>query len=160
MALATIRAETAGFAPISEMVSEYNTDPHGPQFGRYDGREDLGNVYPGDGGRFRGRGFIQLTGRANYRSLSRDLGLGASLLVYPDLANTPFIAAAVLVQYLKDREPAIRKRLTAGDLAGARRLVNGGTHGLDRFTEAYHTAHAEFVDIYPGKESHGDSEKA
>ncbi|MCI0665150.1 MAG: peptidoglycan-binding protein, partial [Acidobacteria bacterium] len=48
MALATIRAETAGFLPISELPSKFNTLPPGPPFNLYDFRTDLGNQGPPD----------------------------------------------------------------------------------------------------------------
>ncbi|MCP5119608.1 MAG: peptidoglycan-binding protein, partial [bacterium] len=49
MALATIRAETASFRPISEGQSKYNTEPGGEPFGMYNNREDLGNLGSPDG---------------------------------------------------------------------------------------------------------------
>jgi len=39
----------------------------------YEGRSDLGNIYKGDGTRFKGRGYLMITGRENYRKLSQDL---------------------------------------------------------------------------------------
>src|SRR6266851_3542001 len=135
MALATIRAETEGFVPISEKQSQFNTDPKGPPFGKYDGR--LGNTQPGDGARFRGRGFIQLTGRTNYQKHGAAIGLGSQLIDQPDLANDPDIAAKLLASFLGDQQEAIRQALRNNDLKTARRLVNGGSHGLDQFTDAY-----------------------
>lgn len=137
MALATIRAETAGFAPLSEYRSKFNTTATGPPFGRYDGRKDLGNVKPGDGAKFKGRGFIQLTGRANYERLGKALGL--PLAADPGLANRADVAASILAEFLRAQEAAIRRALAAGDLAEARRLVNGGRHGLMEFEAAYRT---------------------
>ncbi|MGD9510203.1 MAG: peptidoglycan-binding protein, partial [Geminicoccaceae bacterium] len=67
MALATIRAESEGFAPVAEQVSRFNTSPDGVDFDLYDHRRDLGNLGPPHGRLFRGRGFVQLTGRDNYR---------------------------------------------------------------------------------------------
>jgi hypothetical protein len=84
---------------------------------------------------FRGRGFIQLTGRKNYRFYG-DL-LGYNLVGNPDLANTPQPAAQILAAYLKQNEPSIRSALATGDLAAARRIVNGGFNGLDGFRAAY-----------------------
>jgi putative chitinase len=52
----------------------------------YEGRRSLGNIYPGDGVRFRGRGVIQLTGRANYAAVSQALGI--DFLTRPDLLST------------------------------------------------------------------------
>ncbi|MGZ8521726.1 MAG: peptidoglycan-binding protein [Candidatus Binatia bacterium] len=63
MALATIRAETESFQPINEGLSKFNTSPGGHPFDLYDFRSDLGNQGEGDGAKFRGRGYIQLTGR-------------------------------------------------------------------------------------------------
>lgn len=141
MALATIRAETAGFLPISEFVSRFNTTLPGtpPFFDKYDNRTDLGNRGPHDGAAFKGRGFIQLTGRNNYTRYSQILGLGDELVDNPGLANTPQIAAALLAEFLKERQRQIREALQQNQLDKARRLVNGGTHGLAEFTKAYRT---------------------
>ncbi len=137
-ALATIRAETETFLPISEGISHFNTTPGRHPFDKYDNRHDLGNQGPPDGERYKGRGFIQLTGRANYRTFGNAIGLRDQLLVEPDLANDPDIAAKLLASFLKSKETRIRDALQLGDLRTARALVNGGSHGLDRFTDAYH----------------------
>jgi peptidoglycan L-alanyl-D-glutamate endopeptidase CwlK len=136
MALGTIRAETASFEPIDEFESPFNTPPGGPSFALYDNRADLGNRGPTDGADFKGRGFVQLTGRANYTHFSNALGLGTQLVDSPDLANDPDIAARLLAAFLKDKENRIRSALAANDLATARKLVNGGTHNLADFTDA------------------------
>lgn len=135
MALASIRAETEGFKPISELPSKFNTADGGLPFGKYDNRNDLGNQGPPDGERFRGRGFIQLTGRFNYAKFGP--ALGVDLLTNPNLANDSQVASKLLAAFVKDKEALIRAALARDDLAKARKLVNGGSHGLDRFTEAY-----------------------
>jgi peptidoglycan L-alanyl-D-glutamate endopeptidase CwlK len=138
MALATIRAETGSFLPISEGQSRFNTSPGGHPFDLYDNRTNLGNQGKPDGASFKGRGFIQLTGRANYTLHSKAIGLATQLIENPDLANDPGIAARLLASFLKTNERRIRAALTANDLTEARHLINGGSHGLEAFTEAYH----------------------
>lgn len=139
MALATIRAETERFEPINEYRSRYNTSPGGHPFDLYDHREDLGNEGPPDGERYRGRGFIQLTGKYNYRKFGEAIGLGDELVENPERANDPEIAARLLAHFLKSRERRIREAIVDGNLVTARRLVNGGRHGLDRFRSAFRT---------------------
>ncbi|MBL8376739.1 MAG: peptidoglycan-binding protein [Burkholderiales bacterium] len=141
MALATIRAETESFEPIAEGISRYNTspDPNGHPFDLYDSRKDLGNRGQPDGERFRGRGYVQLTGRYNYATYGKKLDLGDGLLKNPEQASDPKVAAQLLAVFLKDKERAIKEALLDWDFRAARRLVNGGTHGLDRFTDAYKT---------------------
>jgi peptidoglycan L-alanyl-D-glutamate endopeptidase CwlK len=137
VALATIRAEAESFLPLIEAPSRFNTSPNGHPFDLYDHRADLGNLGSPDGANFRGRGFIQLTGRANYTQFAREIN--QPLVANPDLASDPAIAAQLLARFLAHKESAIRRALAASDLAAARRLVNGGSNGLDRFTAAYTT---------------------
>ena len=137
MALATIRAETGNFTPLSEFQSKFNTAPGGPPFGLYDNRKDLGNQGPPDGSSFKGRGYIQLTGRSNYQVHGAAIGLGNQLITNPALANQPDIAAKLLASFLKSKEARIRTALGQNDLKTARKLVNGGSHGLDQFTQAF-----------------------
>ena len=137
MALATIRAETESFQPINEGLSKFNTSPGGHPFDLYDLRVDLGNKGKGDGAKYRGRGYVQLTGRFNYQNFGAALGLGNQLANDPELANDPAIAGKLLAAFLKDKERAIKEALIIDDLRLARRLVNGGSHGLDRFVDAF-----------------------
>jgi peptidoglycan L-alanyl-D-glutamate endopeptidase CwlK len=111
-------------------------------FNKYDDRSELGNTGKPDGERFRGRGFIQLTGRANYEKYSEQLGLGSKLIEEPDLANSPEIAAKILASFLHDNRSMAKYAILGGDLATARRLVNGGSHGLERFSHAFEAGQA------------------
>jgi hypothetical protein len=134
MALATIRAETEGFVPINEGVSKFNTRV--TPFDLYNGRvDDLGNTQPGDGPRFKGRGYVQLTGRANYTQIGKEIGV--DLAGNPQLANDPHIAGRILAQFLFDHQDRIRAALAAHSMLKARRAVNGGSHGLEPFTDAF-----------------------
>lgn len=149
MALATIRAESARFEPIDEGRSKFNTDPGAAPFNRYEpgtsiGR-NLGNTQPGDGARYKGRGFIQLTGRHNYRSYGEKIGRGSALEEAPELANDPKVAAQLLAAFLKDKERRVKYAVLGRDLARARKLVNGGSHGLDHFTETFEKGEAVLV---------------
>lgn len=137
-ALGTIRAESEGFLPIAEYPSQYNTPPGMAAFSAYDGRKSLGNTEPGDGARFRGRGFVQLTGRDNYTRYGQLLGI--DLTVNADLANAPEVASLLLAYFLSNCAEKMRIALNKGDLAAARKLVNGGSHGLDRFKDVFRIA--------------------
>lgn len=101
-------------------------------FKRYDGRKDLGNLQPGDGARFKGRGFIQLTGRANYEKYGKKLGI--DLVGKPELALDPKVAAKILVVYFVDHGCDVWS--LRGNWRKVRRLVNGGLNGFDHFQES------------------------
>jgi len=92
----------------------------------YEGRSDLGNNQPGDGKRFKGRGYIQLTGRSNYSHYGSKVG--QDLVGNPDLAKDPNIAAAVAMAYWGER--VNRTAAQKGDVLTVTRNINGGTNGL------------------------------
>jgi hypothetical protein len=139
MALATIRAEVECFAPISEYESRFNTSPGGHPFDLYDNRADLGNRGTPDGANFRGRGFIQLTGRKNYQFHGQAIGLGNQLVENPEMACDPVVAAKLMASFMKANAKPIRAALAANNLAQARKCVNGGSHGLTEFAATYTT---------------------
>jgi predicted chitinase len=98
--MAQVAHETLGFQRLVEVGSkEY--------FNRYDPEHNpkkakiLGNVKKGDGLRYKGRGFIQITGRENYRRAGQALGL--PLEEKPDLASRPDVAARIAVWYWASR---------------------------------------------------------
>jgi putative chitinase len=135
IAIATIRAETEGFIPIDEFESRFNTPPNGSPFSLYDNRKDLGNKGSPDGVNFKGRGFVQLTGRDNYTRIGQQIGV--DLITSPEKANDPVIAAKILARFLKNSELCVRSALLNSDLKAARRCVNGGIHGFERFRMAF-----------------------
>lgn len=122
-AIATVAVETGNFSPIKERG--------GPAYftKMYGGRADLGNTEPGDGAKFRGRGYIQITGRLNYTNYGREIGV--DLVVNPDLALDPAIAAHVLALYFRQRN--IPRLAEAGKWESVRRRVNGGLNNWSRF---------------------------
>ena len=135
-ALGTIRAESEGFLPISEFQSQYNTRPGGAPFAIYgEPGNKLGNTNASDGALFKGRGFVQLTGRYNYAKYGALIGL--DLTANADLANAPEVAALLLAQFLAKHADGMRTALAASQFAAARKLVNGGAHGLDRFKDVF-----------------------
>jgi peptidoglycan L-alanyl-D-glutamate endopeptidase CwlK len=140
-AIATIRVETGGFAPLDEFESRFNTSPGGEPFDLYDFRKNLGNNAEGDGAKYKGRGFVQLTGRANYERFGPIIGV-PDLANNPDKANEPRTAAKLLAAFLKVQQRTITQALAADDFLDARRAVNGGSHGLADFTASYKTGAA------------------
>ena len=92
----------------------------------YEGRADLGNTQPGDGKRYKGRGPIQLTGRANYRTFGRRMGIDFEN--HPEIAALPCIGLHIALEYWKDR--GLNSFADADDVDAITRKINGGTNGL------------------------------
>lgn len=114
--LAQTGHESAGFRTTEEFAS-----------GRaYEGREDLGNTQPGDGERFKGRGLIQLTGRANYRRFGALVGM--DLEASPGLAAEPGLSLRLACLYW--REKALNYPADRDDIVVITRAINGGFNGL------------------------------
>ena len=133
--LAQCSHESGGFRYLSEIwgpTAAQNT---------YDGR--MGNNKSGDGYRYRGRGYIQLTGKNNYTQASRALGL--DLVKNPDQASTPDIGAKTSVWFWKTN---VQPRVSNwDDVTAITKIVNGGYNGLDdrkmryaAFTQAMNVA--------------------
>lgn len=89
----------------------------------YGGR--MGNTQAGDGYKYRGRGYVQLTGKDNYAAASKELGI--DLVNNPDMAADPAVAAKVAAWYWKRR---VSQRGLDGTVEGATYGINGGYNGL------------------------------
>lgn len=132
-ALATAYHETAHtMQPVHENGGEaYFTRLYDPQGNNPALANRLGNTQPGDGARYAGRGYVQLTGRANYAKAEAELG--EPLVAQPDLAMQPVIAARILragmsegwftAKALKDYLPDDEG--TGTQFTQARRIING-----------------------------------
>lgn len=92
----------------------------------YEGRKDLGNTQPGDGKRFKGRGLVQLTGRANYTAFARKFGIDC--INKPELLTQPRWALATALWYWDTRN--LNLIADKDDLKRITRIINGGYNGL------------------------------
>ncbi|MEX5443425.1 glycoside hydrolase family 19 protein [Acinetobacter schindleri] len=153
MFLAQMDHESGGFGRLTENLNYskkglrktfgkyYKTDAQAARDARnperianrvYGGR--MGNTAKGDGWKYRGRGFIQLTGKANYEAFYKDSGI--DVVSNPDLAARPDVAAQIAVWYWNQRV----KSKVPGGVKAVTKAINGGTNGLaDRIekTEKY-----------------------
>lgn len=93
----------------------------------YEGRADLGNTQKGDGVRYKGRGPIQITGRANYRKYGRIIGI--NIEKYPELASNPCIGMRLALEYWKAKN--LNVYADSDDILTITKRINGGTNGLD-----------------------------
>lgn len=93
----------------------------------YENRKDLGNVLPGDGKRYKGRGPIQLTGRANYRDFGKELGL--DLENEPKLASMPEVGFRIAGCFWKRK--GLNAMADAGQFKDITKKINGGYIGLE-----------------------------
>lgn len=103
----------------------------------YEFRKDLGNTVAGDGTLFKGRGYIQLTGRLNYQNASRELFGDDSLVQHPEIvASNPDIAMLVSLWFWNKK--GLNALADKRDFLGITKKVNGGTNGLAK-RQAYYT---------------------
>ena len=98
---------------------------------KYEGRKDLGNTVAGDGSKYRGRGLIQITGRANYIACGE--GLGLDLVKQPELLENPQHACMSAAWFWATR--GLNTLADAGQFDRITRRINGGHNGAaDRQT--------------------------
>jgi putative chitinase len=134
MARAQMVAQAAHESGKFNYTSELGKDEY---FKKYEGRKDLGNTQEGDGIKFKGRGFLQTTGRANYEDFSKAFGVDA--VSNPGLLAADATAAAKSALFwFKKNANTVKFRMkeagTPGDWTNTKavtRAVNGGYNGLE-----------------------------
>lgn len=118
--------ESAGFRTTEEFATGE----------AYEGRADLGNNQPGDGVRFKGRGLLQLTGRANYARMSKVLGI--DLVGDPKHAADPVLSLKIACEFWKQKN--LNPLADTNALSSITRRINGGLTGLDARAEFTNSA--------------------
>jgi len=118
--MAQIEHESGGFKYLTELGGK-------SYFEKYEGRKDLGNIQKGDGFKFRGRGYIQVTGRANYTLLSKDMRI--DFVNNPDMLSQEANAMISAVWYWNKNK--LNSLADANDIKGITKRINGAYNGLD-----------------------------
>ena len=93
---------------------------------QYEGRKDLGNTQPGDGIRYKGRGLIQITGRANYKQISDATGI--DFYNHPDWLELPQWATMSACWWWDNR--GLNELADRDELTNITKRINGGKNGL------------------------------
>lgn len=127
--------ESAGFRTTEEFATGE----------AYEGRADLGNNQPGDGVRFKGRGLIQLTGRANYARMSKVLGI--DLVGDPKHAADPVLSLKIACEFWKQKN--LNPLADTNALSSITRRINGGLTGLDARAEFTNSARVAVMQAIP-----------
>ena len=123
MFLAQLAHESAEFRYLEEIADGHLYDIRvNPRLA-----QKLGNVQPGDGARFKGRGPIQVTGRANYAQMSA--ALGVDFIAHPELLAEPRYGFAAAAEFW--RAHGCNAPADAGDVEACTKLINGGLNGID-----------------------------
>lgn len=126
--LAALLAQAAHETDYFSTLVEYGDKQ---DFDKYEGRN--GNTETGDGYKYRGRGFLHLTGKENYEKAGKKLGL--DLVNDPDLVSTPKVAAATAIWYWVNR---VRPDVSDfSDVEEVTYQVNGGDRGLKQRKENF-----------------------
>jgi putative chitinase len=127
--IAQIAHESGSFRYVKELASG----------AAYEGRHDLGNTEPGDGVRFKGRGLIQITGRANYRECSIALfGDPDILIAHPEMLETVSCACDSAGWFWSSH--GLNELADAGRFERITRCINGGLNGQAERLAFYATA--------------------
>lgn len=127
-AINTARREAAFLAQIAEESGELRWLTEIASGEAYEGRKDLGNTQPGDGPRFKGRGLLQATGRAQYATLAKALQL--DLIEHPELLAQPG-AACRSAGWVWTVEKRLNPHADLDEFGTITKLINGGYAGLD-----------------------------
>jgi predicted chitinase len=124
-AITTYWREAAFLAQLAHESGELRYMEEIASGAAYEGRKDLGNTQPGDGKRFKGRGPIQLTGRANYKKYGDLLGL--DLIDNPTIAATPQVGFRIAGQFWKLN--GLNELADQQQFEKITRRINGGLNG-------------------------------
>ena len=114
-----IAHESGGFKYLVELGGK-------SYFDKYEGRKDLGNTQKGDGYKFKGRGYIQVTGRANYSEISKDLKI--DFINNPELLEQEVNAMVSALWFWNKRK--LNQFADLDDIKTITKKINGGYNGL------------------------------
>lgn len=121
------RRQAAFLAQIAHESGELRYTKETADGRAYEGRADLGNTSPGDGPKYKGRGLIQITGKANYQKLQDALGL--PVVANPELLVEPEAAARSAGWFWQTH--GLNPLADSDKFGTITKVINGGYNGID-----------------------------
>lgn len=126
-----------GYLPICAFVAQTAFESGGLHYlkeiangSAYEGRMDLGNTFKDDGIRYKGRGYIQLTGRANYESFKKWLGGQPDIISHPEMVEKPHLAMLATVFFWTSHN--LNELAETDDFKAVTKRINGGLNGYSK----------------------------